>query len=122
MKTHKLSITESIFEGLRTDFNAILTRTLHTMRSKGSDSAKINMELKISLEHDILEVGSAVFGKETKEYTNPKFEHKITSTIQIKDDVTGKIEGKYELVEEDGLYFVQEIENPQRSLFDDLEL
>lgn len=119
MKTYRLSITDSIFEGVRANFNAILTRTLHTMRSKGSDNGKINMELKISLEHDILEVGSAVFGKETKEYTNPRFEHKITSTIQIKDEVTGKIEGKYELAEEDGLYFVQEIENPQRSLFDE---
>lgn len=119
MKTHKLLITDDIFYELRANFNSVLTKTLHTMRSKGSDSGKVNLELKISLEHDILEFSSFAFGKKTREYTNPMFEHKVTSTIQIKDEVTGKIKGKYELVSEDGGYCVQEIDNPQCSLFED---
>jgi len=119
MKTHKLLITDEIFNELRTNFNSVLIKTLHTMRSKGSDSGKVNLELKISLEHGILEYSSFAFGNEKREYTNPVFEHKVTSTIQIKDEVTGKIKGKYELVSEDGSYYVQEIENQQCSFFDD---
>lgn len=60
---YKLLITDDIFKGLRENFNSMLTRTLHTMRSKGSDSGKINLELKISLNHDVLEFNNIVFGK-----------------------------------------------------------
>ena len=89
MKTHKLFITDEIFEEVRKNFNSVLMKTLHTMRSKGSDDGKVNLELKILLEHDTLEFSSFAFGKETREYTNPIFEHKVTSSIQIKDEVTG---------------------------------
>ncbi len=118
MKTYELLITDNIFCELRENFNAVMKKTLFTMQSKGSDSGKINLELKIFLNHDVLELGSGIFGKETREYVNPAFEHKVTSTIQIKDEKTGKIDGKYELVSADGSYFIKEIENPQRSLFD----
>lgn len=118
MKTYELLVTDDIFCELRENFNAVLKRTLFTMESKGSDSGKINLELKISLSHDVLESGSDIFGKETREYVNPAFEHKVTSTIQIKDEETGKINGKYELVSMDGKYYIKEIENSQRSLFD----
>ncbi len=123
MKTHKLLITDEIFEEVRKNFNSVLMKTLHTMRNKGSDNGKVNLELKISFEHDTLEYNGFVFGKETREYTNPIFEHKVTSSIQIKDEVTGRIKGKYELISEDENYYIQEIESPQCSFFDNnLEL
>ena len=119
MKTYELLITDDIFSGLRLDFNTMLRRTLHTMQSKGSDTGEVNLKLKIFLSHELQETGSIIFGKEEKEYINPKFEHKVTSVIQMKDEVTGTIEGKYELTSNNGQYCVQEIENPQVSLFDE---
>ena len=119
MKTHELLITDEIFTGLRQDFNMMMRKTLNTMQSKGSDGGEINLKLKISLSHELLELDSSIFGGGTKEYINPKFEHKVTSVIQMKDEVTGKIEGKYELNLNNGQYYIQEIENPQCSFFDD---
>ena len=119
MKTHELLITDEIFTGLRQDFNMMMRKTLNTMQSKGSDVGEINLKLKIFLNHELQETGSAIFGSETKKYINPKFEHKVTSVIQMKDEVTGKIEGKYELNLNNGQYYIQEIENPQCSFFDD---
>ena len=119
MKTHELLITDDIFSGLRQDFNMMLRKTLHTMQSKGSDVGEVNLKLKIFLSHELQETENIVFGKERKEYINPKFEHKVTSVIQMKGEVAGTIEGKYELTSNNGQYCIQEIENPQVSLFDD---
>ena len=119
MKTHELLITDDIFSGLRQDFNMMLRKTLHTMQSKGSDEGEVNLKLKIALRHEIKETETIIFGKETKEYINPKFGHKVTSVIQMKDEVTGEIDGKYELTSNNGQYRIQEVENPQVSLFDD---
>lgn len=83
MKTHELLITDDIFSELRQDFNMMMRKTLYTMQSKGNDAGEVNLKLKISLNHELQETGSVVFGKETKEYINPKFEHKVTSVIQI---------------------------------------
>ena len=121
MKKYELLITDDIFTGLRTNFNMILRKTLFTMQSKDSDGGEINLKLKIALNHNILEFDNNVFGKEMKEYINPSFEHKITSSIHIKDETSGKICGKYELISENGMYYIQELENPQRSFFDNME-
>ena len=110
MKIHELLITDDIFSGLRLDFNMMMRKTLHTMQSKGSDSGEVNLKLKISLNHGLQKTG--------KKYINPKFEHKITSVIQMKNEVTGTIEGRYELNSDNGQYYIQEIEDPQCSLFD----
>ncbi len=119
MKTRELLITDDIFKDLRQDFNIMLRRILHAMRSKGSDRGEINLKLKIVLSHELSELDSSIFGNGTKEYINPKFEHKVTSTIQMREGLIGKIEGKYKLNSEDGKYYIQEIENPQCSLFDE---
>lgn len=119
MKKYELLITDDIFTDLRTSFNTILRNMLFTMQSKGSDSGEINLKLKILLNHNVLEFDNTIFGRDTREYTNPEFEHKITSSIHIKDETSGKIYGKYELLSEDGKYYIQELENPQQSFFDD---
>ena len=77
MKTRELLITDDIFTELRQDFNIMLGRILHAMQSKGSDGGELNLKLKILLSHELLELDSSVFGSETKEYINPKFEHKV---------------------------------------------
>ena len=116
MKTYKLLITDEIFSSLIADFNEMLKKTILTMQSKESENGKINLELKISLNQKL----SGFENKEKKVFVNPKFHHKVTSSIQIKDEVSGEIDGEYELISDNGNCYIRK-DDSQYSLFDDVE-
>lgn len=86
----KISISGSKFERMRKDFDSILQRTIGSMKRRESHSASITLKLEISLmdDHDQFNV----------QRTIPTFSHKVASAIQIKEETSGKIPDKYELV------------------------
>ena len=55
-----------------------------------------------------------------REIIIPKFDHKVSSVLQIKDEISGTLGGEFALVYDDVRedYVMREIINPQTSLGD----
>lgn len=115
-----LTMESEAFNGLKTDFNQVLRRTLTNMERKESEQAELTVKLKISLEKDTAPDFSEVRYRAERDIVRPTFTHKISSVMQIKCEKSGVLSGNYELVwdEESGDYVMRPIEDGQMSLFD----
>ena len=103
-----LSLESDTFNALKTDFDLVLRRLLKTMELKGADHGEISLKMKVDFKHD----GQII---------KPAFEHKVGSTLQIKDEATGCLIGEYDLVwdAEMNNYVMCPREDPQLSMFGD---
>lgn len=116
---YELNLDSDAFGALKTDFNQILRRILSKMEKHESEEAKMNVEMKISLQKvDARDLSSN--GNHTREVLKPTFKHKVTSAISLKDEKSGFLGGNYELVwdEDSGDYILRPIDDGQYSLFD----
>lgn len=116
-----LSIDSNTFSALKEDFNKVLNRTLGNMQSKESDEATLTLKLNIkTMEIEVPDFESSRSGATRKAY-KPRFDHKISSVMQIKTEEAGSLKGEYELVwDEDQQEFVMRpIDNGQQTIFDD---
>ncbi len=117
----ELRLDGELFSQVRDDFNFVLQRLLGNMQEKGADSGALTLKLEIDFDTDrILNFDPSVEG-ETREINKPRFKHKITSTVQIKDEKGGNMDTEMELVmdEETGYYVLQPVANTsQRTIFD----
>lgn len=117
-----LSIDSNTFSALKEDFNKVLNRTLGNMQSKESDEATLTLKLNIkTMEIEVPDFESSRSGATRKAY-KPRFDHKISSVMQIKTEEAGSLKGEYELVwDEDQQEFVMRpIDNGQQTIFDDV--
>ena len=112
-----LNLNGDTFNALKSDFNMVLRKTLSNMEVKGSEEAELTVKLKIKLkkERDPF-AGEGI----PREMAVPKFDHKVSSVMQIKDELTGSLGGNYELVwdGERGEYILREIVDGQMNMFD----
>ena len=92
-----LTIEADAFNVLRNDINQILRMTLNNMIQKDGEKAELKISLKIALtqgfapdpEEDDME----------RQILIPKFEHKVSSVMQYKEEKSGILGGaEYELV------------------------
>lgn len=116
-----LTMESEAFNGLKTDFNQVLRRTLTNMERKESEQAELTVKLKISLEKDTAPDFREVRHRAERDIVRPTFTHKISSVMQIKCEKSGVLSGDYELVwdEEIGDYIMRPIDDGQLSLFDE---
>lgn len=116
-----LTMESEAFNGLKTDFNQVLRRTLTNMERKESEQAELTVKLKISLEKDTAPDFREVKYRAERDIVRPTFTHKISSVMQIKCEKSGVLSGDYELVwdEEIGDYIMRPIDDGQLSLFDE---
>lgn len=115
-----LTLNGDTFNALKTDFNQVLRKTLSNMERKGSEAAELTVKLKIQLKKDQAP-DFPVDGTEMKrDIVIPKFDHKVSSVMQIKDEVTGTLGGNYELVWDPtrGEWVMREIVDPQTNIFE----
>lgn len=114
-----LTIEADAFNVLRNDFNQILRMTLNNMIQKDGEKAEIKMNLKITLaqgfapdpEEDDME----------RQILIPKFEHKVSSVMQYKEEKSGILGGaEYELFwdKDKKEYVMRPIKDAQLSLFE----
>lgn len=84
-------------------------------RNKKNNTAEINVKLKIELEKSYINVSY----NDQREITKPVFQHKVTSTLQVKNEESGCFNEAYELVWDDTTekYILTEIKTGQTSLF-----
>lgn len=117
----KLNINSNAFESMKADFDKVLKRTLVNMQNKESDEATLTLKLSISLtEMEVPDFESASPNAMRKIH-NPRFDHKVSSVMQIKTEESGHLKGEYELVwdEEAQDFVMKPIDDGQRTLFDD---
>lgn len=103
-----LSLTSDTFNALKTDFDLVLRRLLKTMELKGADHGEMTLKMKVDFKHD----GQII---------KPAFEHKVTSAMQIKDELNGELYGDLIMVWDEATnnFVLQKAEDPQLSMFDD---
>lgn len=90
-----VSIYSEAFHKLREDFDKMMISTLARMQEKGSKDATITLKIDIGLEKTFAPVSGTT---QMRDVYLPTFEHKITSAMQIKQEVKGRYDEECELV------------------------
>ncbi len=116
----ELTLNSSTFAALKADFDQVLKNTLRNMQEKGSEAAEVKVSLKISFVKDEKSYIQIADLDDRREIIIPKFDHKVSSVLQIKDEISGTLGGEFALVYDDVRedYVMREIINPQTSLGD----
>ncbi len=119
-KEFELTLNDDTFNTLKADFDGILKKTLFNMQKKDSDVAEIRISLKISFDKEMVPDASVNNMDGQREVVIPKFDHKVSSVLQIKDELSGTLGGKYELEYNKARknFVMREIISPQTT-FDD---
>ena len=119
-KQYELTLNSETFAALKADFDLVLKKTLSNMQKKGSDSAEVKVSLKIALykaEDSNIKINDL---DGMREVLIPRFDHKVASVLQIKDEASGTLGGNFELVFDENRksWIMREIIGPQTSLED----
>lgn len=114
-----LTLEGDAFNALKADFNMVLRKTLANMQHKGADNAELKVSVKISLsQENAIDQGA----NDDREVNVPKFDHKVSSVMQLKAEKSGSLGGVgWELMwdKDLGQYVIVKIKDAQRSLFDE---
>ena len=116
----ELTLNSSTFAALKADFDQVLKNTLRNMQEKGSEAAEVKVSLKISFVKDEKSYIQIADLDDRREIIIPKFDHKVSSVLQIKDEASGTLGGNFELVYDEVRkdWVMREIIIPQTSLGD----
>lgn len=116
-----LTLDSAAFEDMKGDFNKVLQRTLGNMLGKDSKEATLTIKLNIEILEEEVPNWQSADATAMRKINKPKFEHKVSSVMQIKNEVSGSVKGEYELVWDDELqeFVAVTIDNGQRSFFDE---
>ena len=108
-------MNSDVFLSLRSNFDEVLKKVLQSMLEQKNNTAEINVKLKIELEKSCINVSY----NDQRKIVKPKFQHKVTSTLQVKNEQSGCFNEAYELVWDDTTekYILTEIKTGQTSLF-----
>lgn len=120
-KEYALTLDSDAFNALKSDFNQILRSTLNNMIQKEGEKAEVKISLKITLTEGMAPDLQEVKYEAEREIIIPKFEHKVSSVMQYKDEKSGITGGaEYELVwDKDAVaYVMRPIKNAQMDLFE----
>lgn len=117
----KLNINSNAFENLKADFDKVLRRTLGNMQIKESDEATLTLKLSIKLTDMEVPDFDAAYPNAMRKIHKLRFDHKVSSVMQIKTEESGHLKGEYELVwdEEAQDFVMKPIDDGQRTLFDE---
>lgn len=124
-KEYTLTLDSDAFNSLKSDFNQILRSTLNNMIQKEGEKAEVKISLKITLTQSTAPDLEEHRYEAEREVIVPKFEHKVTSVMQYKDEKSGITGGaEYELVwDKDAMaYVMRPIKNAQMDLFEYADL
>lgn len=120
-KAYVLTLESDAFNALKGDFNQLLRKTLSNMLQKEGEKAELKLSLKITLIQGETRDLQEPRYEAQREYIVPKFEHKISTVMQYKDEKSGFVGGEeYELVwdKEKRDYVMSHIKNNQMNLFE----
>ncbi len=90
-KIKPINLESDTFEQMKKDMTASINRLLRLMQRYDNDKASLTLKLTVTFEEEELDDGNTGIV--------PTFEHKITTTVQRKDDIDGKLPGEYVLAD-----------------------
>lgn len=117
----ELRIEADTFDKLRRDADIVLQKALGTMKEKESMDGKVTITIDIKLIPEFIPNYDPAIEGETRKILKPKFDHKVTSAINIKEEEKGRINPEMAMVwDEDKMEYVLTYVNntEQRSIFD----
>lgn len=117
----ELRIEADTFEKLRRDADIVLQRALGTMKEKESMEGKVTITIDIKLVPDFIPNYDPQVKGETRKILKPKYDHKVTSAINIKNEEKGSVNPEMAMVwdEQKQEYVLTYVNNTeQRSIFD----
>lgn len=117
----QLNFESETFAGIKRDMNFVLQRLLGNMQEKGATDGSMTLKIDVSFDTEYIPNYDPKIEGESRRIEKPKFKHKVTSTVQIKDEKSGNMDTEMELVfdEDTGEYVMKPIANTeQRSIFD----
>lgn len=120
VKQYDLSIKSDVFNALTSDFDAIMRKTIMNMETKDSEEAEITVKVKVSLKKQEIKCFNYATEGSMKNIIKPEFSHKVSSLMSIKNDLSGKLKGDFEIVydKELGKYILRNIADGQVSIDD----
>ncbi len=116
-----LNFESDTFSDMKRDMNFVLQRLLGNMQEKGATEGSMTLKVDISLANEYIPNYDPEVEGESRKISKPKFKHKVTSAVQIKDEKSGNLDTEMELTfdEESGEYVMQPVANTeQRTIFD----
>lgn len=116
-----LNFESDTFSDMKRDMNFVLQRLLGNMQEKGATERSMTLKVDISLTNEYIPNYDPEVEGESRKISKPKFKHKVTSAVQIKDEKSGNLDTEMELTfdEESGEYVMQPVANTeQRTIFD----
>lgn len=117
----KLDFSSDTFQGVLRDASFVLQRLLGNMVEKGATEGSMNIKLEVDLKEQYILDYTPEHEKEERLVRKPVFAHKVTSTVQIKDEKKGNLDTEMELVldEDTGEYIMAPIvDTEQKTIFD----
>ena len=117
----ELRIEADTFDKLRRDADIVLQRALGTMKEKESMDGKITITIDIKLVPEFIPNFDPEVQGETRKILKPKFDHKVASAINIKNEEKGSVNPEMAMVwdEDKQEYVLTYVNNTeQRSIFD----
>lgn len=122
LKAETLHIDDAIFEKMRTDADQVLQKLLKNMAEKGSLEGRLTITIDVSFTEETVQNRDPEILGETRIVHTPKFQHKVGSVLQIKNEQKGDMNcDGMEMVwdEEKGEYVLRPITGrDQMSIFD----
>lgn len=118
-----LTLESTAFSKMKADFNNILRKTICNMQIKESSDATLTIKLNISLTDATAPDFSSPYSNTMRKIIKPRFDHKISSVMQIKNEASGSLKGEYELVFDkyQNDWLMKPIDSGQTSLFDSVD-
>ena len=116
-----LNFESDTFSDMKRDMNFVLQRLLGNMQEKGATEGSMTLKIDISLTYEYIPNYDPEIEGESRKISKPKFKHKVSSTVQIKDEKSGNYDTEMELTfdEDSGEYVMQPVANTeQRTIFD----
>lgn len=117
----KLNFESDTFADMKRDMDHVLQRLLATMWEKGSTEGSMALKIDVRLTTGFIPNYDPSVEGESRMIHTPRFSHKVTSAVQIKDEKKGNMDTEMELVfdEDSGEYVMKPVVNTeQRSIFD----
>ena len=117
----ELRIEADTFDKLRRDTDIVLQRALGTMKEKESMDGKVTITIDIKLIPEFIPNFDPEVKGGTRKILKPKFDHKVTSAINIKNEEKGSVNPEMAMVwdEDKQEYVLTYVNNTeQRSIFD----
>lgn len=117
----ELVIEDATFEEARMNFNRVLQRLFKNMVDSDSTEGSITLKIDVSLESEYIPNYDPNIEGESRKIQKPKFKHKVSSNITVKDELSGNKNPEMQLVWDDErqMYVLAYITGTdQKSIFD----